>query len=547
MIPIPSSNYTIQDIQDNDVVSDVKAQITIYFQDGLNGAYSSSFQLGVASSSAVLQNYCTNLTLNEQLTSKNKNSILGNIAGNTLSLKITSNDRTLIPNNTLSPYYGYMDNTAIIDVMFTFKHKTTGNTISVFMGRFFVDSWEGGTSASTSNQITISAVNLYSKLKNISLARIKNRTYKSFVDYLLDIVNKINSSLTNQEYHLRVEQDSNNDYIGVDIFKNLSYDWQLVYNNIDRDTVETLFNNIVNDTISFIWVDRQGYIRCDNLLDDQSEQSLTSLTGSTNLFEYSVTTGDYSTNSGLRVTYINKINIVRDELLRLSDIELLQGTNQILNKTMKFDNVYDIEQIELICENGTAKCLSFDYYKKSLNLVVLAEQNTKADIVVYGRHIDEDTSSITKYQNDEKQSTLLDIKNRTLRKEIIGRYTDGLLFLMQCKNNQVNCSGYINPCLKLGDVVTFTGLKFNVSGLYKIVGLKYTLNGASYRCTAQLLNTSNIDIDVDTILYDQIRQLEACLRGGTINPLNIQDISAANDATVQADAVVAELLNELDN
>ena len=50
-------------------------------------------------------------------------------------------------------------------------------------------------------------------------------------------------------------------------------DWQMWFNNIDRTDIETVFNTIAQNTLSYIWIDRNGYLKVDCLLDDKEEQA----------------------------------------------------------------------------------------------------------------------------------------------------------------------------------------------------------------------------------------------------------------------------------
>ena len=58
-------------------------------------------------------NYVTGFSVEEYLYTPNQNPI-GVITSNTFKLNLKSKDRSLLPNNNNSIYYGYMNNTAMI-------------------------------------------------------------------------------------------------------------------------------------------------------------------------------------------------------------------------------------------------------------------------------------------------------------------------------------------------------------------------------------------------------------------------------------------------
>ena len=139
-----------------DTVKDIRAQVTIHFKNN------SSITLDVSddNENTPMINYCTSVDINENLYQSSADNIVGNVCGNTLSLELVSKNRLLIPNNQSSVYYGLMDETAYIEITFTYKDDEDSSiTHTVPMGRYFVDTWEGGTDSSRPNEVSISADN----------------------------------------------------------------------------------------------------------------------------------------------------------------------------------------------------------------------------------------------------------------------------------------------------------------------------------------------------------------------------------------------------
>ena len=169
-----------------------------------------------------LVNYGTSVKINEQLYSTSGNNIVGNVCSNSLAIELVSNDKLLISSNEQSPYFGLMNDTAIIDV----SVRVEGEETDTFMGRYFVSAWETGTSNSNANKVSISCVDLLSKIRHISLDKIRSYRNMSVCDYLKKVIDELNKNLPESMQILYDEEDLN-------IYKNSKYEWQIYFNNID--------------------------------------------------------------------------------------------------------------------------------------------------------------------------------------------------------------------------------------------------------------------------------------------------------------------------
>ena len=448
-----------------------------------------------------LNTFGTSVKLNEQLYSSSSDNIVGNVCGSTLNIELVSNDMLLIPNNENSIYFGYMN----------------AEEITVELGRYYVDTWESGAQANRAKEVSINCVNLMSKIKNMSLDRVRLYRNMKFNDYLKIIIDNLNSRLPEHMQILYTEED-------LKIFRNSSYEWQMYFNNIDRTDVETLFNAIAKYTVSYIWIGRDRHIKTDHLLDDSVKESVCEISGYTNLYEYTNRSGDIDKYSGVKVKYIENISYEDKELLSLNEIQLYKGNNTLNNQRLNSDKVADIHTIEITCDTGKAVCVSFDNYKNSMNMVIKAFNTCKATIKVYGKVINETYGEIEKYIDDSNKNTMLEIENRVLTKKLINSYVTGLVGLMSMKNNRIQANGYINPRVELGNTLKFTGSRFNISDYYKVIGMQFTL-GRAYRCNINLLKTIDISEDVEDILYDYNVLLYRRLVGDTVDNSELSTVS----------------------
>lgn len=505
-----------------ETIKRVQTKIDFIFKDG------STYTLPLVNKNYMtedLKTYGTSLRIKEQLYSASSTNIVGNICCNSLSIELVSKDKLLISSNEKSPYFGMMDDTAMVEV----QGWVIDEDLPVYFGRYFVDAWENGTTSNDNNSVSISCVDILSKVKNISLGKIRLKRNLDIKNYLKIIVDSLNSKLETNKQIMYKEDD-------LDIFRNMEYSWQIYYNNIERTDIETMFNNIAQNTISYLWIDRSGYLKTDNLLDDKITESVCNLSGSLNLFEYGSQSGDIDKYSGVEVTYISSIAYEDKQLLQIKDYELFKGETFINNATLNSNKVVNIHHIEIECEQGTAICTSFDYYKDNIDMIIESTNKTKATITVFGSIINETTDKLTMYKDNNNKSNIIEINNNILRKEMINTYTTGLVQLMSMKDNKLYAEGYINPRIKLADMVYVKGTRLEVNGYYKVIGLEFTL-GTNYRCKATLLKTINIVPDADSILYQQNDLLRDRLSGLDVQPSQFSNISAENDIVCESQLV----------
>ena len=306
------------------IVQSVKTHIVFHFANG------ATYELPLKTSqpSQSLQTFGRSVRLKEGLYTRSSNNIVGNIVGNTLDIEVTSYDKLLLPTNEDSIYYGYMNDTAYVEVTCDVMDDVVeGQPYSVYMGRYMVDTWEGGNTSSTTNEVSISCVDILSKVKNIAISKLRLKRNISFNDYIKIVIDKLNSTLPSYMQILYTDADLN-------IWKNSEYTWQMYFNNIDRDNVENLFNCIAKYTISYIWINRDRHIKTDHLLDDTPQESVGILSGSSNLLSYGTQTGDIDKYSGVKVKYIQSMVQKDNQLLQLKDIQSL-GIRAAMRKTFE--------------------------------------------------------------------------------------------------------------------------------------------------------------------------------------------------------------------
>lgn len=493
------------------IVQSVKTHIVFHFANG------DTYELPLKTDNPgqSIPTFGRSVKLKEALYTRSSKNIVGNIVGNTLDIEITSLDKMLLPTNPNSVYYGYMNDTAYVDVT---CDVVDDNNYQVYMGRYLVDTWEGGNTSNTVNEVSISCVDILSRIKNIAIDKMRLRRNISFNEYLQSVIDKVNTTLPS---YMRILYDQND----FNIWKNSEYAWQMYFNNIDRDNVENLFNCIAKYTISYIWIDRNRHIKTDHLLDDRPGEAVGILSGSSNLLSYGTQTGGIDKYSGVKVKYISAVTPKDIQLLEIKDTELYAGENSFIDQKLSSDKVWDIHTIEVKCESGKGIITSFINYKDSLDFTVEADRKTKATITVFGTILDESYETIEKYKDNNIKDGVIEIENRVLIDALVPTYVDGLINLMTVKNNQVYAEGFINPRIKLGDLVRLQGLNMNINDYYKVTGLEYNL-GTNYKCKATMIKTFETERNIEDILYIDNELLLSAISGENVNQSSYVDITA---------------------
>lgn len=499
----------------------VKTQIIFTFSNG------KTYELPLAAPQGTsLNTYGTKVSLTEKLYTPSSSNIIGQISSNLLSITLTSKDKLLISNNESSPYFGYMNETAMIDIWCT---AVDDNNTKTYMGRYWVSTWENGTSSSNKYEVNISAVNLLNKIKQISLVKVSLQRNISFKNYLITIINKLNSSLPAT---MKIKYNESD----LDIFSTLDYPWEMYYNNIDRDNIEIIFNNIAQNSLSYIWIDRDNYLKVDCLIDDKETELVASFSGEQNIFSYELTNGDIYQYSGVKVNYIENVSYLDEEVLQMSRLTLQKGRNTI-TASLKSDKVINIYHIEIeLVDNPTHKaiCTSFFNYRDKIEMNIQSSiDTTNANIIVYGTTIEENKNSIIKYKSANDESSVLEIDNNILRKECIGSYVDGMIQLLSMKNGQLIIEGYINPAIRLDNIISMYGKSLNIDGYYKVIGLQYTL-GTSYRCKATLIKTIDIVPDIESLLYDDKIAVLNMMAGSDMSGYKFKVLNNTQEQIVQS-------------
>ena len=470
-----------------------------------------------------LSTYGTSCKLVQSLYKGSNTNVIGNICCGYLSIDGYSHDKLLIPTNEDSEYYGLMNDTAKIEI------KCLGNdNVETLMGVYYVETWESGASSDKYDTFYISCVDIMSKIKKISLPRISIKQHTKFSEYLIRVIETLNSYLPNDmkiNYTLSVLEN-------IDQFYNSG--WSMYYNNINGDTIESIFNTLAQNTLAYIWIDRNRYLQVDSLLDDDLEQVVCELSGHTNLFNYDIQQGDVTSFSGVNVNYIEKVLYKDQQLLSLNNYQLFSGRNKLI-ANLNSDKTIKINLIQIKCYDHTANvlCTDFSNYNGQIEMYIESSQNAKVDIVVYGTVIEEVYNNYIVYKNNENNNNLLQINNHILRYEDIPTYAENFVRLISMHNANISVNGLINPQLKVSDMVSVEGTRLGIDGHYKVLELEFDL-GSNYRCKARLMKTIEGLVAIESMLMNDNIQV-MFMNGGSVNTTYVfyTPTSAAEESRIE--------------
>lgn len=416
-------------------------------------------------------NYITSIDIDESMNTQNNNPV-GVVSANTLKITLNSNDRSLLPDNPNSPYYGLMNNTATIKVTLT---DIDGD---IEFNTFYVSKWISNTTSSNPYKVTIECTDLISIVnKNIvpSGIIVNDLTTKEAFIYML---NKLNEQLANK-YKIKYNEDD----IVFDAFPEIEYD------NLEAGDMSNWLNTISQSTLTNIYIDRLDNIKTDYCLDDTIYESVGTLSDKVNILTASVDSGGLVNYTGVKTNYItNTINNM-SQLTSLSNQVVKPGIN-IFDNISLGSKTFRITAVRLKSDIDSALVLNkLDYDKRYCTLEIenKSTENINCTIEIYGQSLKENTLSISK--DNGSTNEMLEITNKLITPSYVEKFTNNLYSLIGIRNSSITITGFFNPRLKLGDTVYIdVESSINTKGYYKIIGLQWKISN-TIKCTAKLIKT----------------------------------------------------------
>ena len=463
------------------IVGEILVQVTFTLSNG------TTFTLN-NNSSINTTNFVSSLKIKEALSAENDIPI-GVNTSNILDLEIISNNKALIPENTNSTYYGYMNNSAIIEIYIT------ENNEQIYFGKYFVNTWKSSISSDSPNLVKISATNIMSIISKQAVPDVEINTGMYIKNYLLNVIDKLNDELPQTKQIEYDEEDINFDAFPV-----------MQFSNLDTENMGNCLNGLSQCTMTNIFVDREGNLKTDYCCDDNPAEAV---------YSFDVMTSA-SAGDGVLVKYDSiKVNYSLGNILDVEQLaslyqqDCIAGDN-LFNNISLGEAVYKINRIEVVAEDpsifvGVKSAL---YNKNKMQVTIEADAATKVDIKIYGQRLD--TTNLV-YETDGENK--LEITNRVIEQSYVEKYANNMLQLINFKNNSMSVDGYFNPRVKLSDTVFINCTNaMSISGYYKVVGLDWDLSMYG-KCVMSLIKTFEVDYDLDVIMNNLNNLLELTING----------------------------------
>lgn len=466
----------------NGQVDEIKTQLKFTLSNG------EVFILNDSRYSVNNDNYLSSIQLNEEIKSDNNISI-GVNSSNTLDIVIVTNNKALIPENENSVYYGYMNDTAIIEVYITESNDT------LYFGKYYVKSWTSNITSDTPNNVNISAVCIMSVISEQTVPDVLINSGIKIKDYLIALIEELNNKLDSNH-----QINYNDSDIKFDEFPTMQF------SNLDTENMGNCLNGLSQCTLTNIYTDRNNYIKTDYNCDDSGSEAVYELNvmvsadaGSNNLINY----------DGLKINYSLGNILDVEQIASLYQQDVTPGDNTFSDISLG-EALYKVNRIEVTAEdeNIYVGVKSATYNKNKMSLVVESDATTKVNITIYGQRLD--TTSLV-YETEGKNK--LEITNKVLFSTYIEKYATELNKLLNYKNNCIEIKGYFNPRIKLTDIVYVNCENaMGISGYYKVIAMDWDL-GMFGVCTMKLMKTFNTQFDLNAIMNNLNELLELNING----------------------------------
>ena len=451
-----------------DLVTSIKARAEIHLNDEDNTV----IELKVSSDMTSDDSYIRSVNVEEELDAINQNPV-GVTSSNSIVFNIRSIDKKLIPENSNSEYFGYMNDTAIIKF---FLEDSEGE---FEFGTWYISKWYSTITSEDPFKITIEAYDILSVIFNNSVPNVNISDSTSIKDYLIDILNKLNEN--NDERH---QIDFDEEDIIFDEFPLMQF------SNLNTSNMSDLLNTISQATLTNIFIDiRDNKLKTDYCGDDTKGESVGNISDVINVTKASVDSGGLVGFSGVKVYYSQGVVNEPTTLVTLSGQTLVSGDNYFSNIELGNSSIYRNNIINITtADNVLAYNKSAVYNKNYLDLIVSSSGDTTCEIVVKGQTINESKLFIEKYRNNNGNN-VLEINNRVLPPEYIEQYADEMIRLIGIKEGSIAAVGWINPRIGLSKTVNVNlGKSISTSGYYKTTKMNWAIT-VGIKCSASLIKT----------------------------------------------------------
>lgn len=431
-------------------------------------------------------NYVTDIEINESAASNGGKNPVGTVSASNIVLRLNSIDKMLMPENTKSSYYGYMNNTATISVVLKYVEEDTETYREVTFNKFYVNNWESNISSSSPYDVVIEASDIMSTVGKSDAFDI----YNGYVDantLLEDTLTEYNDSVLDKYRVYRNDTTFNETFGTVNAI------------NFDCENMSDWLNTLAQSTLHNMYLDRgTNEITIDYCLDDTVRECVCELHENESIMSASIN-NELVNYTGVKVNYVNNSMNSTYNISSIKDQKLVAGENII--DGIKVAGVYKINYVRLNTgDTSSVELTGMQYKRNEITLVIKnnTSNSLKCDIDIFGQTIKQNNKSVTKLVSDDSRE-LLEVTNKLLSEDKALEFADELLRLIKYKNSSLSLSGNFNPAIKLGDTVYIDCTNsIGVVGYYKVVELNWKMNSKLLDCDMKVIKTIASSGDGDT-------------------------------------------------
>lgn len=430
----------------NSIEPSVKVMMTVYFRDGRT----KELVLDQTSNKNVIGEILKRCEVSRKL-SMTDDTPVGTVCSSNSTFTILS-EGEFVPDNKLSVYYGFMDNTAIITLTVA---DSLGN---IAFGIYFVDSWTGTISSSAATEVLIDAYDIFSikgRSKTLGNMMPLNTLTRDYVIMLIDELNEGRDD----KYKIKYRTSDLN--FG-------KYGEMQCCGGVGSATLYDALNTISKCTLTNIYIDRDNYIKTLDCL-DSSIVSAGELSDCTNVLKASTQSGTLGNNNDdVNVKYVIP-NVSEVETLLEIQSKYTDGEYFNIDTNCNLERIVDVQISEEDGETELDGTLSYLKYTRDKIDMQIDDVEVDKNIVIKINGIK--VNEITKETGINKSSkNELNISNPIVKQDKINEYRADLLKLIAKKNKILQVEGYFSPRLKVGDIV-YVDLErtIGIKGYYRII------------------------------------------------------------------------------